>query len=415
MIRASRSAACWLAPILPSMADVTELDVVRLGRFEETLRGLLPGRPTGARATRVQRSAWLASVRDTLAASGDLALAIPASDGGSGRPVTLQALLQFVCGYHDIDLRDSTGLGHGHLIARHGSAEARARWLPRLLSGDIAGIAVTEAHGGSQVHATATAAVARGDGSWVVTGTKTWISRLHEAAGFVVFFTDPAGGLTAGTIDAKDRGLHRRAIEPAGLSGWSWGELRLEQAVLRAEEILGCPGQGMDLLREHFASYRPLVAATALGAAAAAHDQVAAHLRSRRQAGMIADLRDNALMALGGTFAQINAALLGATAAHRLAVDRHQDAELWGCIAKAHGVDTAHAAASRLTLLAGAPGFTASSPLVKTLADLSALRYADGIHDTLYRFAGRVIAASGPARPLIPLSGAAEEEARRGA
>jgi len=48
-------------------------------------------------------------------------------------------LLQFVCGYHDVNLRDSTGLGHGRLIAAHGTPQTRGRWLPRLLEGAIPG------------------------------------------------------------------------------------------------------------------------------------------------------------------------------------------------------------------------------------------------------------------------------------
>jgi alkylation response protein AidB-like acyl-CoA dehydrogenase len=351
----------WLAPILPGMPGTTELDVARLRRFEETLAFLLARHPMAAGAHQGDRSARLAQVRRDLAASGQLAVAVPADDGGAGHPAVLQPPLQFVCGYHDVDLRDSTGLGHGRLIARHGSAPARGWWLPRLLAGDLAGIAITEAHGGSQVHATATAATAHRDGSWTLTGTKTWISRLREAAVFTVFFADPAGRLTAGVVDAAAGGLHRRAVAPAGLSGWAWGELRLEEVRLRPCDVLGRPGEGMDLLREHFAYYRPLVAATALGAAAAVHDRVAGHLGARRQAGVITELRDNALITLGSTHAQINAALLAAFTAQRLALAGDQRAELWGGGAKAHGVDTAYAAASDLALLTGAAGFTAGS------------------------------------------------------
>jgi alkylation response protein AidB-like acyl-CoA dehydrogenase len=393
----------WLAPILPGMPGVTELDVARLRRFEVTLGRLLARYPVDAGVPQQERSVRLAQVRCDLAAIGQLADAVPAADGGAGCPAVLQAPLQFVCGYHDIDLRDSTGLGHGRLIARHGSAPTRARWLPRLLAGELAGIAITEAHGGSQVQATATAATAHRDGCWTLTGTKTWISRLREAAVFIVFFADPAGRLTAGAVDAAADGLHRSAAVPAGLSGWAWGELRLEAVPLHPCDVLGRPGDGMDLLREHFAFYRPLVTATALGAAAYVHDRVTRHLRARRQAGAIIDLRDNALITLGSAHAQINAALLAALTAQRLALAGDQRAELWGCGVKAHGVDTAYATASDLALLVGAAGFTAGSPLVKAVGDLAALRYADGIHDSLYRASGRAltIAATGPS--MIPL------------
>ncbi len=149
----------------------------------------------------------------------------------------------------------------------------------------------------------------------------------------------------------------------------------------------------MPLLREHFAHYRPLVAATALGVAAAVHDTVSAQLCARQSAGIITRLRDNALVTLGRAYAQINAGLLAVLTAQRLAESGDQRAETWGCAIKAHAVDMAHSAASDLTLLAGAAGFTGTSPLEKAGRDLHALQYADGIHDSLYRSAGRALTA----------------------
>ena len=147
----------------------------------------------------------------------------------------------------------------------------------------------------------------------------------------------------------------------------------------------------------------PLVAATALGAAAAACDSVAAYLGARRKAGFITSPRDNALIALGRAYAQINAAMLAALTAQRLSQATDGKAELGGCAAKAHGVDTAYATASELSLLAGAPGFAADSQLAKARRDLNALLYADGIHDSLYRAAGRALITRPPARAFGPM------------
>jgi alkylation response protein AidB-like acyl-CoA dehydrogenase len=381
----------WLSPLLPGIPGVTELDARRMTRFEDTLGYLLSQYPISPGVEPQQRSQRLARIRCELAVGGYLGLAVPARDGGCGGPAVSQALMQFICGYHDADLRDATGLGHGRLIARHAAAPVRERWLPRLIAGDLPGIAITEPHGGSQVHATTTVATGHHDGTWTLTGTKTWISRLNEAAVFAVFFKDPAGRLTAAVVDATDGGLDRRPILPCGLAGWAWGELRLQDVQLRPCDILGRPGEGMLLLREHFAHYRPLVAATALGVAAAVHDLVAAQLSTRRSAGIIVQLRDNALITLGRAYAQINAGLLAALTAQRLAESGDHRAEMWGCAIKAHAVDTAQAAASDLTLLTGAVGCAANSPLEKASRDLRALLYADGIHDSLYRAAGRAL------------------------
>lgn len=394
MTISSRTAAGWLAPLLPAVPEARKLDALRVARFEDTLAGLLSRDPIGPRVEPRVRSERLAQIRRELAVSGLLGLAVPARDGGCGGPPIVQALLQFICGYHDADLRDATGLGHGRLIARHAAAPVRGRWLPRLIAGDLPGIAITEPHGGSQVHATTTAAMPHPDGTWTVTGTKTWISRLNEAAVFTVFFKDPAGRLTAGVVEAADRGLERHASMPCGLSGWAWGELRLHDVRLRPGDLLGRPGDGMVLLRSHFAHYRPLVAATALGVAAAVHDSVTDKLGERWSAGTISRPRDNALIALGRTYARINAGLLATFTAQRLAESGDGRADMWGCAIKAHAVDVANAAVADLAPLAGAGGCAVGSPLEKAGRDLRALLYADGIHDSLYRAAGRAMLKS---------------------
>jgi alkylation response protein AidB-like acyl-CoA dehydrogenase len=389
------TATGWVEPLWAAVGELTELDLARLHRFEQTLCGLLPVYPVDASLDPGLRSQHLRQIRRNLAEAGHLAMAVAARHGGCGRPVVMQTLLQFICGYHDVDLRDSSGLGHGRLVAEHASPQVRDRWLPVLLSGAVPGIAITEPNGGSQVHATRTTATPAQGGTWAVTGTKTWISRLTEAALFCVFFTDSSGRLSAAVIDAASPGLIRRPIVPAGLSGWAWGELRLQAVTVRPCDILGEPGEGMRLLRDHFAHYRPLVAATALGAAAAVHCQTAAWLDGRRQAGVISDLCDNALITLGRTYAQINPALLAALTAQRLAEAGDPLAHLWGCAAKAHGVDVAYETASELALLVGAAGFIADSRTAKARRDLNALLYADGIHDSLYRAAGRSLTMPG--------------------
>jgi alkylation response protein AidB-like acyl-CoA dehydrogenase len=391
MTGAASGATSWLAPLTAGIPGVTELDAWRMTSFERALGDLVCAHPIRLSVEPQLRSQRLARIRRELALGGYLGLAVPARDGGCGRPAVTQAMMQFICGYHDADLRDATGLGHGRLIALHATSPVREQWLPRLMAGEVPGIAITEANGGSQVYAISTRATARHDGTWALTGTKTWISRLNEAAVFIVFFKDPSGRLTAGVIDAADGGLDRRTIQPCGLSGWAWGELRLADVRLRPCDILGQPGDGMRLLHEHFAHYRPLVAAIALGVAAAAHDQVAAQIGSRQASRAISQPRDNALITLGRAYAQINAGLLAAFTAHWLAESGDTRAELWGCAVKAHAVDSANAAASDLTLLVGAAGCTASSPLEKARGDLRALLYADGIHDSLYRAAGRAL------------------------
>jgi hypothetical protein len=131
MTSAMDGAIRWLSPLLPGIPGVTELDARRMSRFEDTLGYLLSQYPIGPGVEPQQRSQRLAQIRRELAVGGYLGLAVPARDGGCGGPAIAQALMQFICGYHDADLRDATGLGHGRLIARHAAAPVRERWLPR--------------------------------------------------------------------------------------------------------------------------------------------------------------------------------------------------------------------------------------------------------------------------------------------
>jgi alkylation response protein AidB-like acyl-CoA dehydrogenase len=101
---------------------------------------------------------------------------------------------------------------------------------------------------------------------------------------------------------------------------------------------------------------------------------------------------------LGRTHAGLTAALLSTLATVRLGEAGDPRADLWARIGKAHGVETALAAVDELVPLVGAAGFTAASPLAKARADLGALQYAAGIHDSLYRSGGNALLGTG--RPL---------------
>lgn len=378
----------WLEPLraaLPEL-DTTAWDL--LGHLDAHLHQFAGGLPAG----QTDRSAWLLDVRQQLASAGYTMLTIPGSLGGMDRPAVLQCLAQFVCGLHDLDLRDATGLGHGALVTHAANLAVRDRWLARLAHGHLVGIAATERCGGSRIREITTRVTLSRGGRWLISGEKIWVSRLTEAAGLVVFFRDPDGRISAAIIDATAPGLERKLIRPAGLAGWTWGILRLRQvSVDPRTDLIGQPGRGLDVFRDHFTRFRPLVTATALGAAAGVHTMVANTLYARVRVGALPHIRDNALITLGHTHAEITAALLSALTTTRIAAAGHPQADLWARVGKAYGVAAACRSVDELIPLVGAAGFAAASPLIKARGDLAGLRYADGIHDSLYRSGGKTI------------------------
>ncbi|WP_328605505.1 acyl-CoA dehydrogenase family protein [Amycolatopsis sp. NBC_00345] len=369
----------WLRPMRPVLDPAGEADWDQLAAMATELDSVLAAHPIDL-PDGVERSRRLKAVRLAMVERGFL-------DTMTHSPL-YGVLAQFVCGYRDIDLRDAVTLGHGRLIDQHGHPALRDRWGSRMAAGELVGLATTEPHGGSRTVAARTRATVGPDGTWLVSGRKKWISRLTEAAVFVVFFQDPDGNLVAAAIDAADPGVSREQLSPAGLAGWTWGVLDLDAVPVDPDRDV-LLGHGMSLLRKHFTAYRPLVTATALGGAAAVFDTANAHLRHRQASGDFARLRDTALVTFGRTHAQLTTALLGTAVAAQLAGTGFDRAEQWGWELKAHGVDTAHQAATELAQLLGAFGYQADSPIAKARRDLGALLIADGIHDTLYRSAGK--------------------------
>ncbi|WP_067537917.1 acyl-CoA dehydrogenase family protein [Nocardia crassostreae] len=368
----------WLRPVRPVLDPADEVDWDRLSAMEIKLDEVLAPYPVDL-PDGPERSRRLRAVRFVMVEDGFLDTMAHPLNG---------LLAQFVCGYRDIDLRDAVTVGHGSLIARYGRPALRERWGARVAAGELVGVATTEPHGGSRAVEARTRATTGPDGIWLVSGRKTWISRLTEAAVFIVFFQNPEGRLAAAAIDAAEPGLGREPVMPAGMAGWTWGVLDLDAVPVHPERDV-LVGDGMSLLRKHFTNYRPLVTATALGAAAAVFDSVNNHLGYRVASGELPRLRDSALVTLGRAHAQLTTALLGTAMAARVAHTEPERAEQLGWEMKAHGIDTAHQAATELAQLLGAAGYRADSPIAKARRDLGALLIADGIHDTLYRSAGK--------------------------
>jgi alkylation response protein AidB-like acyl-CoA dehydrogenase len=392
------AALTWLEPLRSS---VPELDTAAWDGLadlsRELARRIVAAPPNGG----PRRSRWLLDLRRHLAGLGNHAPVGPAG-------LLWQTLAQFCAGVHDLDLRDATGPGHGAMILADAVQLTAAAWQARLRRGDLVGIAATERHGGSRIHDITTRASPLRDSRWRVSGEKCWVSRLVEAAGFVIFLRDPENRITAVVVDAADSGLEREVLTPAGLSGWSWGVLRLHDVPVNpATDLLGEPGEGLAVFRRHFARFRPLVTATALGTAAGVHTLVTDALAARHRVGVISRVRDNALITLGRAHAEITAALLATIATSRIAAAGHPHADFAARVGKAAGVDTAYRAVYELAPLLGAGGFQQASPIAKARADLTGLLYADGVHDSLYRSGGTSLlhasrATSPPARAVDP-------------
>ena len=172
-----------------------------------------------------------------------------------------------------------------------GSEEQRQRWLPPIAAGRALGaFALSEPEAGSDVAAMTTRATAAADGSWLVRGTKRWISNGGVADCYVLFaVTDPEAGsrgISAFMLDKDDSGLSFGAPEKKmGLRGSPTTEVYLDDVRLPADRLIGRPGDGLRLALGTLDRTRTVVAAQAVGIAQGALDVAVQYVCQRRQFG----------------------------------------------------------------------------------------------------------------------------------
>jgi alkylation response protein AidB-like acyl-CoA dehydrogenase len=168
-----------------------------------------------------------------------------------------------------------------------GSPELQDRVLPRYASGEwLAAFALSEPDAGSDPGAMRTTAVRAGD-SWVLNGTKNWISNAGVADAYVVFaVTDTSvsysRGITAFLVEADSLGFSVANLEhKMGMRGSPTGQLVLEEVVVADENVIGSPGEGFKVAMRTLDHSRLGIAAQALGIAQGATDYAAGYARER--------------------------------------------------------------------------------------------------------------------------------------
>ncbi len=187
---------------------------------------------------------------------GFLCMSLPASLGGSDAD-KLYSIIQM----EELSAAGFSGIGfglHSEIVApylmHYGTAAQQAKYLPRLASGEMVGaIAMTEPAAGSDLQGIQTTARQQGDGSFLLNGSKTYITNgWHSDLVIVVAKTNPSAGakgtslllLEAGTPGfTKGKPLHK-----LGLKAQDTCELFFNDVHLPADALLG----GADYLNKGF-------------------------------------------------------------------------------------------------------------------------------------------------------------------
>ena len=141
-------------------------------------------------------------IRQTAKDMGLYGFAIPEEYGGLGLNMEEEVQLVFELGYTTPALRSMFGTNNGiagHVLLEGGTEEQKKEWLPKLASGELtSSFALTEAEAGSDPSTLSTSAERDGD-TWVLNGSKRYITNAPIADVFMVFArTNPAAKATRG-------------------------------------------------------------------------------------------------------------------------------------------------------------------------------------------------------------------------
>ena len=174
-------------------------------------------------------------------------------------------------------------------LRRHGTAEQRRLWLePSVAGTKVGAIAIQEPDCGTDVAAIAT--TARRDGeTWVIDGTKTWVTNGVEGDFVVVACrTDAdagAAGLSLIVVEADTPGLSRSRLRKLGWHCSDTGHLVLDAVRVPASNLLGRENAGAALIQETARLERLVAAATAVGGTRLVLEETRRHVLSREAFG----------------------------------------------------------------------------------------------------------------------------------
>ncbi len=213
----------------------------------------------------------------TLTTAGFLAVLIPEQYGGSGLDLRAAAAIM-----EEIQKSGCNGAAcHAQMyimgtILRHGSEEQKARWLPRVASGDLRlqAFGVTEPASGTDTLSLRTVAERKGNDRYVVNGQKVWTSRAeHSDLMLLLARTTPkeevgkrTEGLSVFVVDMQEalgNGLTIRPIRT--MINHATTETFFDDLEVPAENLLGEEGRGFGYVLESMNAERVLIGAECIG------------------------------------------------------------------------------------------------------------------------------------------------------
>ncbi len=362
-------------------------DLLRLTRDIAT-RELLP-RVTEAEET----GTFPRDVFRTLGRAGLLSLPYPEEYGGGGQPyeVYLQVLEEIAAAWSSVGVGVSVHALSCFGLYTRGTEEQKKRWLPEMLSGEQLGAyALSEPHAGSDPAAMTTKAVRDGD-SYVLSGTKAWITHGGQADFYKVMArtSDDRNGISCFLVPADAEGLSADPPErKMGLTGSTTTTIRLDKVRVPAERRLGEEGEGLRIALEGLDSGRLGIASVANGLAQGALDHAVAYAKERETFGRRIIDHQGLAFVLADMAAAVESARAVTLHAARLR-DRGLPFSREASIAKLVATDNAMKVTTDAVQVLGGYGYTRDFPVERFMREAKVMQIFEGTNQIQRMVIGR--------------------------
>ena len=298
----------------------------------------------------------------------------------------------------------SIGLSYGahsnlcvNQIRRWGNDDQKAKYLPRLISGEHVGsLAMSEAGAGSDVVSMKLKA-RETDAGYVLDGTKYWITNAPYADTLVVYAKTGEGsrGITAFLIEKGMAGFSiGQKIDKVGMRGSPTAELVFDGCEVPRENVMGPLNGGAKVLMSGLDYERAVLAGIQLGIMQACLDTVLPYVRERRQFGQPIGSFQLMQAKIADMYVALNSAR-----AYVYAVARSCDAGRTTRFDAAGAILLASENAMRVALEAvqalGGAGYTRDWPVERYMRDAKLLDIGAGTNEVRRMLIGRELIGIG--------------------
>ena len=321
-----------------------------------------------------------------LAELGLTGIVFPEEYGGAGADYISYAIaveeLSRVCGSTGVTLSAHLSLG-ANPIYLFGTEEQKLRFLKPLAVGEKMGaFGLTEPSAGSDAGGTRTTAVRDGD-TWIINGTKIFITNAGEAETYVVFArTDREAqkhhGISAFIVEKGTPGFSfGKKEEKLGIRSSPTMELVFENCRVPVANLLGQEGEGFKVAMKTLDGGRIGIASQALGIAQGALDVAVGYARERKQFDMPIARFQGIQFQLADMATQIEAArLLVYNAAFRASNNMSYSQQ--SAMAKLMASETAMKVTTQAVQVLGGHGYTREFPVERMMRDAKITEIYEG-------------------------------------